>query len=174
MLAFQAGEQAAFVSIVERYQRRVYNYLLRCTGDPEAARDLLQATFERMIEAAPRWEPRSRLSTWVYTIATNLARDRSRRAASQPDTRAFHDGSTAAAGGAGPERAAARGQLRAGIVRAVRNLPAHEREAFVLGKYEGRSYDEIAQILGCSEGAVKVRVHRAMKRLQTALAEWIR
>jgi len=56
----------------------------------------------------------------------------------------------------------------------VRALPEHEQEAFLLGKFEGRSYAEIAEILGTTEGAIKVRIHRAMKTLQTSLGEWLR
>ena len=174
--AVSAGDACAFDELYERYADRLYNYLRRRAGD--AAEDLLQLTFLRAFEAAERWEPRASVSSWLYTIATNLARDHVRREAvrSTPTVDPHSDGSQEherdAAGA--PESELSRSELRGQLERAVRALPEHEQEAFLLGKFEGRSYAEIAEILGTTEGAVKVRIHRAMKALQTSLGEWLR
>jgi RNA polymerase sigma-70 factor (ECF subfamily) len=175
MLAYQAGDRTAFEEIFERYHRRIFAYLRRHRSEPEVAEDLFQATFLRVHEARARYQPTAAFSTWLYTIATNLLRDEARRnpgggrAAPTADV-----GETAAAPDRhGPEKSASRSELRARISAAVRGLPVEQREAFVLGKYEGRGYEEIGEILGCSVGAVKVRVHRAMLGLRAALAETI-
>ena len=171
--ALRGGDDRAFDELYERYADRLFNYLRRRVS--EAAEDLLQQTFLRAFEAAERWEPRASVSTWLYTIATNLARDHARREAvrsvpgeATPERFPQRDVSGA------PESEVSLSELRGQLERAVRALPEHEQEAFLLGKFEGRSYAEIAEILGTTEGAIKVRIHRAMKSLQTSLGEWLR
>jgi len=172
--AVRGGDERAFDELYERYADRLFNYLRRRAGD--AAEDLLQQTFLRAFEAADRWQPRASVSAWLYTIATNLARDHARREVVRsvpgqgtPPERFPQRDVTGA-----PESELSRSELREQLERAVRALPEHEQEAFVLGKFEGRSYAEIAEILDTTEGAIKVRIHRAMKTLQTSLGEWLR
>jgi RNA polymerase sigma-70 factor (ECF subfamily) len=172
--AMRGSDERAFYELYERYADRLFNYLRRRAGD--AAEDLLQQTFLRAFEAADRWQPRASVSAWLYTIATNLARDHARREVVRstpgqgtPPERFPQRDVTGA-----PESELSRSELRGQLERAVRALPEHEQEAFLLGKFEGRSYAEIAEILGTTEGAIKVRIHRAMKTLQTSLGEWLR
>jgi len=172
--AMRGSDERAFYELYERYADRLFNYLRRRAGD--AAEDLLQQTFLRAFEAADRWQPRASVSAWLYTIATNLARDHARREVVRsvpgqgtPPERFPQRDVTGA-----PESELSRSELREQLERAVRALPEHEQEAFVLGKFEGRSYAEIAEILDTTEGAIKVRIHRAMKTLQTSLGEWLR
>lgn len=176
MLAYQAGDPRAFEELFDRYKGRIYNYFIRHLSDWAVAEDLFQKTFLRVHEARERYRPSASLATWIYTIATNLLRDEVRkekaRPAEQPLERTRDHAGPAAAGAPSPERLASRAQLREQIVGAVHALPPEQREAFILGKYEGRSYREIAEILGCSEGAVKVRIHRGVKSLRAALGEF--
>ncbi|MGH7819493.1 MAG: RNA polymerase sigma factor [Candidatus Binatia bacterium] len=173
MLAYGAGDAKAFEELFDRYKGRIYRYFLRHVSDWAVAEDLFQKTFLRVHEARERYRPSASFATWIYTIATNLLRDELRKeglAGELPidGARPNHE---PVQEGAGPEGRASRAELRDRIARAVRELPIEQREAFVLGKYEGRGYLEIAEILGCSEGAVKVRIHRAIKALREALGE---
>jgi len=172
--AVRGGDDRAFDELYERYADRLFNYLRRRAG--HAAEDLLQQTFLRAFEAAERWEPRASVSSWLYTIATNLARDHARREVvrSAPGEATPAERFPQRDGAGAPESELSRSELRGQLERAVRGLPEHEQEAFLLGKFEGRSYAEIAEILGTTEGAIKVRIHRAMKTLQTSLGEWLR
>lgn len=172
--ALRGGEEGAFDELYGRYADRLFNFLRRRVGD--AADDLLQQTFLRAFEAAERWEARASVSTWLYTIAANLARDHARREvvrSGRAEAGALEPSPELDAPSA-PEHELSRRELRAQLERAVRALPEHEQEAFLLGKFDGLSYAEIAEILGSTEGAIKVRIHRAMKTLQTSLGEWLR
>ena len=168
MLAFARGDERCWEQLVGRYDQRIFNYLLRSTDDRATAEDLLQATFLRVVEARERYRPSARFSTWIYTIAANLARDEARRSARRSAARPV-DCDTDASSRPGPEREAASLELRRRVAEAMRALPEDSREALILGKYEGRSYDEIAAILGCSVGAVTVRIHRAIGLLRKTL-----
>lgn len=177
MLAYQAGDPRAFEELFDRYKSRIYNYFLRHLSDWTVAEDLFQKTFLRVHEARSRYQPSASFATWIYTIATNLLRDELRKKGARPPELPIEGpgpgaGREPAEDRANPERGASRAELRGRIAAAVRALPIEQREAFILGKYEGRAYQEIAEILGCSEGAVKVRIHRAVKSLREALGEF--
>jgi RNA polymerase sigma-70 factor (ECF subfamily) len=168
MLAIAAGQSGCWPLLVGRYEKRVYNYLLRSTRDPATAEDLLQSTFMRVFEARARYQPSARFATWIYTIATNLLRDELRRQGRwqiadevepEQDLPDPH----------GPEQQAEHGEVRDRVMRAIGELPDGMRQALILGKYEGRSYAEIAGILGCSVTAATVRVHRALGLLRQRL-----
>lgn len=179
MLAYQAGRIEAFEKLFDRYKSRIYDYFLRHIGDWAVAEDLFQKTFLRLHDARARYQPTASFVSWIYTIATNLLRDEVRKERNRPQAQRTAETSPAetveqqpAAERAGPEMALGRRELRDRISAAVRALPVEQKEAFILGKYEGRSYQEIAEILGCSEGAVKVRIHRALKVLKISLGEF--
>lgn len=173
MLAYRAGDAAAFETLFQRYQRRIYNYFLRHLGDWTVAEDLFQKTFLRLHEARGRYQPTAAFATWLYTIATNLLRDELARRGSSPKLEPVAEDVPAepvhGAAGGSPERRVAAAEVRDRIRAAVRRLPAEQREAFILGKYEGRPSREIAAILGCTEGAARVRIHRAIKTLRMSL-----
>lgn len=173
MLAYQAGDAAAFETLFQRYQRRIYNYLLRHLGDWTVAEDLFQRTFLRLHEARGRYQPTAAFATWLYTIATNLLRDelakRGSRPRLEPGAEDAPEQPVHRVSGGSPEHRVAASELCERIRAAVRGLPAEQREAFILGKYEGRSCREIAAILGCTEGAARVRIHRAIKALRVSL-----
>lgn len=180
MLSYKAGDRAAFEELFSRYKSRIYNYFLRHLGDWATAEDLFQKTFLRLHEARERYHPTAAFSTWIYTIATNLLRDESAKLKVRPPLAAIAEEKPAelsavtlqAGDRANPEEILSEGELRKRIATAVRALPLEQREAFVLAKYEGRGCREIANIVGSTEGAVKVRIHRAVKALRISLGEF--
>lgn len=174
MLAYGAGDREAFEELFERYRDRIYRYLLRHHGDWTVAEDLFQRTFLKMHEARRRYRPTSSFASWIYTIATNLLRDEARsRGASTIEPAGERPIPERADETSAPDGPALGRELAERIATAVRQLPPDQREAFVLGKYEGLGYREVAQILGCSEGAVKVRIHRALKALGQVVREHV-
>ena len=156
------GVTAALATLFERHHARVYGYCLRMTGNRASAEDLVQDVFMKMLKYKATFKDDSDLVPWMFGIARNscLAHLK-RRAAEQP--RAAVDGEQT------PEVAAEElsDERQSELVRAaLLRLPAERREILVLSRFEYKSYDEIARVLDCSVGAVKVRAHRAMKQLR--------
>lgn len=172
MLAYGAGDPAAFTELFERYRDRIYRYFLRHQSDWTVAEDLFQRTFLKLHDARHRYRPTSSFASWIYTIATNLLRDEARSRGVRTIETAGDRPLPERADETSPEGMTLGRELAERIAAAVRELPPDQREAFILGKYEGLAYREVADILGCSEGSVKVRIHRAVKTLGEALREY--
>jgi RNA polymerase sigma-70 factor (ECF subfamily) len=160
----------SFEALVERYSSEIYAYLWRLLRDPELASDVLQDTFLRAWRAFPRLRHHDHLRAWLYTIATNRARSvhraRARRESGYarlndelPDPRASVAGQ------------AADRDLRRQVLAAVDRLPAKQRQALVLRRYQELGYDEIAAIMGGSMEAARTNVHLAQERLRRWLSE---
>ena len=166
------GDPLAFGVLVDRYQTRLLNFVNRTIGDRERAEDLVQEAFVRVHRHVHRFDQTKKFSTWVYTIASNLAKNELRNRSRSPlvffqqtargDSREadrrpleFEDP------GARPDDEFHRQHLREAVETSVAKLPAHHREVFVLRELEGRSYEEIAEITGTNLGTVKSRLNRA-------------
>jgi RNA polymerase sigma factor (sigma-70 family) len=162
MRQVRGGRTAALATLFERHHARIYGYCLRMTGNRAAAEDLVQDVFMKMLKYKATFKDDSELVPWMFGIARNscLAHLK-RRAADQVPLAAEHVEA--------PDTAdeTPRDDRESELVRAaLLRLPAERREVLVLSRYEYKSYDEIARVLDCSVGAVKVRVHRAMKQLR--------
>ena len=176
MARVQAGDLDAFEPLVRRYERRLFGYFLNLVEDPATAADLAQETFVRVYRAAGRYQESGKFESWLFRIAANLVRSRQRR----PDQRMPHLSLEEAPAGARelashgrearPDEAAWRAELRDALQKALPRLPFVFREAVLLRDVEGRSYREIAEMLGVEEGTVKSRAHRGRKHLKELLA----
>jgi RNA polymerase sigma-70 factor (ECF subfamily) len=170
MAAFCAGDEGAFSALYERHATTMFRFLRRLVGQRELAEDVLQTTFLSVVRARGRYQPGTNVRSWFYAIAANAARDALRRAR----VRSIEQRLPADAGPAAeiPDLSAA-GEadpaLRAALGAALDALPADQREAVVLHHLEGLSFPEIADILGISAGAAKVRAHRGYERLRVRL-----
>jgi RNA polymerase sigma-70 factor (ECF subfamily) len=168
--AFLDGEERAFGMLVERYQTRLLNFIYRTIGDRERGEDLVQEVFIRVYRHLHRFDRSKKFSTWVYTIASNLAKNELRNRSRNPlvffqtikknwqdDDRPlqFEDATTR------PDDLYRKRHLRELVEQSVRQLPEHHRQVFVLRELEGKSYEEIAEITGCNLGTVKSRLNRA-------------
>lgn len=170
MLAYQAGDEAAFDRLVEIHSPPLYSLLTRFLGPSPRREDLVQEVFLRLIRARERYVPTAKLSTWLYRIAFNLAaneRERSdRRGESALDEAAETVDETVGTPSAALEAD--------DVVRAVRGaiaaLPDNQRMALILAKYDGLAYAEVAQVLESSEKAVKSLIHRAREKLRASLS----
>lgn len=168
--AFLGGEERAFTELVERYQTRLLNFIYRTIGDRERAEDLVQEVFIRVYRHLHRFDRTKKFSTWVYTIASNLAKNELRNRSRNPlvlfqairanwddEERPLQFEDTTAR----PDDMFRRRHLRALVEETVARLPEHHRQVFVLRELEGKSYEEIAEITDCNLGTVKSRLNRA-------------
>lgn len=164
------GQTRAFDAIVDRYQSRLLNFIYRTVGDRERSEDLVQEVFIRVHRHLARFDQSKKFSTWIYTIASNLAKNELRNRSRNPIV-LFQ---TMTAGWEDEERPLEfedpasrpddlfrKRHVRSLVEQTVAQLPLHHREVFVLRELEGRSYEEIAEITHCNLGTVKSRLNRA-------------
>ncbi|MDP6016167.1 MAG: RNA polymerase sigma factor [Candidatus Latescibacteria bacterium] len=162
------GDEEASRELVERHQDRVYRLSYRLTGDVEAARDITQDTFLRLLQNLRRIEDGQALTRWLTRTATNLTRDRwrTRRDTVEFDD-SFEEGSRSSS-----SHLVEDAQLGERIQRALMELPHRYREAFVLRHVEDLSHEQMCDQLGIGLSAVKVRIHRACHMLRELLPEY--
>lgn len=169
--AYLNDSERAFDVLVERYQTRLLNFIYRTVGDRERAEDLVQEVFVRVYRHLGRFDRSKKFSTWIYTIASNLAKNELRNRSRNPLV--FFQSLTKGFGGeeerpvefedsrTRPDDLFHKRHLREVVDDSVAKLPVHHREVFVLRELEGKSYEEIAEITHCNLGTVKSRLNRA-------------
>ncbi|HEV8321632.1 MAG TPA: RNA polymerase sigma factor [Myxococcota bacterium] len=171
------GDDRAFNELYQRHRRPLHAYLGRlAAGDARAAEEMVQETLERLYKGRGGFDPNRRFRPWLYTIATNVARDRARRASTHRETHADPElwlANLPAPPADGPEAALAARRLMNAAEHAVLALPENERAAFLLVRRAGLEYREAASVLGCSVPAFKMRVSRALERLAHALEPYL-
>jgi RNA polymerase sigma-70 factor (ECF subfamily) len=189
MLRFQRGDEGAFDELVRRHQQGVRTLTLRYVGDPAAADDLAQEVFLRVHHARASYQPLAKFTTWLHRIAANLClnelRDRE-KFRPIPESVLSGDGGRGTAGegnGAGlpdagvadpPSSGLEREELRRAVAAAVHALPPNQRMAVILFRWQGCSYQEIAESLDVSVKAVKSLLSRAKENLAQSLARHVR
>jgi RNA polymerase sigma-70 factor (ECF subfamily) len=170
MRIVQAGDFSPASEIYERYSSRIYNFAFRFLRNSEAAEDATQEVFVKMLKHANQFHGDAKLSTWLFSITANWCRDYLRKADNKPKESDDVLVTLPASGENSPERNLEQKENEQRITKALAALTPEQREAILLSRYQGLSYAEIAQISGCSEGAVKTRVFRAMETLKKALS----
>ena len=162
MLALGSGELAAFDTLFRRHYATVHALCARLTSSGEAADDLAQETFLRILRHRTTFRGDALFTTWMYSIARNVCINhmqsvkRSRLTATQwLEARAL-----GSASGEGP------GDRHSLLAEALERLPSDKREVLVLCRYHDLPFDEVGKILGCSAGAARVRAHRALSALR--------
>lgn len=161
-----AGHRDAFRLLISRYSDPLYRHALCMTGSPDVAEDVLQLSFIKAYQHLS--EVRGRFDAWVFRIVANGCKDwlknirRSHLSYEEDDQPSQQ---------ATPDEELDRTELRSDLDRALASLPASLREAFIMKHVEGRSYEEMADLLGTTVGALKMRVHRAREALQALLEE---
>ena len=180
--AFLDGDSRAFSELVGRYDKRLLNFIYRTVGDRERAQDLVQETFVRVYRHLHRFDQTKKFSTWIYTIASNLAKNELRNRSRNPlvlfqtikknweaDHRPLEWEDTKLR----PDDLFRKRHLKELVERAVAELPEHHRIVFVLRELEGKTYEEIAEITGCNLGTVKSRLNRARNNFARIIAPFL-
>jgi len=186
MLQVRDDVQGAFETLVERYQHRLLGVLTHLVGDPADAEDLTQEVFLRIYRARKGYRPKARFSTWLFTVANNLAlnhvRGKGRALAQGEGSAAKGTGSQAllpaverAEGREGTPSAQARQVELSAVVRsAMESLGEDQKLAVLLNKFEEMSYAEIAEVMNRSESAIKSLLARARNSLREQLEPYFR
>lgn len=177
-----ARDESAFNELVRTYERRVFALVYRMLGRRDEAEDIAQEVFVQVFKAIDTFRGESKLSTWIYRIAVNLCKNRSkylsrRHLSDQDDIDAMAERvPLSAAKGVSvgdvsrPDDLVEGMQLEAVVKRAIAELEEEFREVLILRDVEDLSYEEIASITGLPDGTVKSRIHRARAQLR-ALVE---
>lgn len=182
LVAYAAGDAAAFAQLYARHERPLFRFLRRSLGSVATAEELLQEVWMAVVRNADNYEPRGRFTSWLYGIARNRLIDhwRAQRetvsldaAANDPIDAPLPLIETLAADTCcGPEaQAVSRAQARA-FMSAVEQLPAPQREAFLLHAEVGMTVEQVAALTGVGQQTAKSRLRYAMSRLRAALEQW--
>jgi RNA polymerase sigma factor (sigma-70 family) len=169
MRIVQAGDFSPASEIYDRYSGRIYNFAFRFLKNAEAAEDAVQEVFVKMLKHANQFQGDAKLSTWLFSITANWCRDHLRKADNKAKDSDDVLVTLPASSENAPDRNLERRENELRVRKALEALTPEQREAILLSRYQGLSYAEIAQIAGCSEGAVKTRVFRAMETLKKTL-----
>ncbi len=167
-------DQSALAELMERWQRPIFRFVYRQLGESEAAEELTQEAFWRIWRARAAYRPEGKFSAFLFRTAARLCMDHYRRRPRRPiqDSERALEVAPAAIGFSADD-AACEHQLAEALERALAGLPEKQRLALQLGRFEGRNYQEIAEILECSVGAVEQLIFRARARLRLALADFL-
>jgi RNA polymerase sigma-70 factor, ECF subfamily len=183
MLRVKQGDAAAFTELVQKYKQPVMNVAYRMLRDQNEAEDLAQNVFVQVHRSAQRYQVASKFSTWLFTIARNLCLNEIRRRSRHPvesldqphpqkDTQPlyeFEDTRTFS-----PPDKLLHSELEQKIELALIELPENQRLAIVLCRQDELSYEDIAQVLGCSLSATKSLIHRGRETLKHKLKPYLR
>jgi len=179
MRYFQAGREEAFTILMQRYQQRLYHYLIRYTRNHEDAEDIVQETFIRVYNSRNAYEEVARFSTWLYTIGGNLMRTQFKKQQRMQTTsinqqdeetgyiRQIPDLDSS------PDEKVNTSITLSMVRKALRELPEEYSELLNLREYKDLSYEEISTAVNLPMGTVKSRINRGRSRLQTLLVNVI-
>jgi RNA polymerase sigma factor (sigma-70 family) len=173
MLAVRDGELSKLGALFERHHRALFDFFARMTGSRVIAEDLVQEVFLRILKYRGTFRGDSRFKVWMFHIARNVRIDHYRRS---PREEFLHENGAAALR-CSESSAAVRLERREHILLlecALLRLPEDKREVLILSRYQDMKYEQIAQVMGCETGAVKVRVHRALKALRDIFMKLVR
>ena len=160
------GDRDAFRILVRRHQDMLYGHAMRMTGQSDVAADLVQESLVKAYTSLDRCRNPDRFGAWAFRIVANRCKDYLKNV--RRSNVALED-TGPMAGDMDPEDDLEREELRGRLDGALARLPEDQREAFVMKHEEGRSYSEMAELVGMSVGALKMRVHRARETLQEML-----
>ena len=184
MLRYRDGDKAAFESLYGRYEKPLFDFIYRMVPDSTETESLFQETFLRLVRAKRKYRATAQFKTWLFQIAVNLCRDRSR--GMKHRSHLSLNSPLTAQGGCRSElqdlvsdpspavdKCVEDGELQSAVKGAVSSLPEDEQLVVVLREYQGMKYSEIAEVMDRPIGTLKSINHRAHERLRNALARYL-
>ena len=180
MARIAEGDEDAFEILVNRHQTSILNLVYRFIGDRTQAKDLAQEVFLKVWQSAQNYEPKAKFTTWIYRITANLCFNElksARRKKWFSFNRSNEDGDhtfeeTLSDSAPSAEDLLLENERNCQISDALQSLPENQRMALILKRYDGLSYQEIAQVIGCSVSAVESLLVRAKRTLQEKLKNY--
>lgn len=182
MLRVKRGDRAAFTELVEKFKQPVMNFVYGTLRDETEAEDIAQTVFVQVWKSRDRYERTAKFSTWLFTIARNLCLNEIRRRSRHPaesleDSHSEHEDQPARQYEDKkiflPNDNVLQGELAQKIEEALAALPENQRTAILLCRKDEVSYEEIAEILGCSLSATKSIIHRGRETLKEKLKPYL-
>jgi len=184
MLEHGKGSEEAYTVLVRRHQRGVLNYTYRMVQNRHIAEELTQEVFLALVKNGSRYQPTAKFTTYLYTIASNIVSKEWARRKRRPKFFSLsgwwnneEDDSFNPLDHVGDEKANVlaafqRGEISEAVNEALRHLPEHQRETFVLRRFQDLSYEEIAEVLEVPVGTIKSRIVRAERALRPYLEKY--
>ncbi len=176
MLRVKAGDDACFAELLDRYRVPVIHFVYRMVQNQHVAEELAQDVFLRVYKARKGYEPSAKFTTWLFRIATHIALNAIRDGRGERAVESLDDEESPALHiqdrRSNIEQDLLEDARLSEIRRAVQALPAKQRAAVLMHKYQEMDYSQIAQVLGCSESAVKSLLFRAYETLRRKLAHF--
>lgn len=176
---------SAFNTLVWRWEKPMYNFILRYLGKRDEARDLTQQVFIKVYRNLARLKDRERFSSWIYQIAANLCRDmikQKRRRQSFSLENLQESGALEEAAHAEltllpdaalhPDRVVSRSELKGILEKALQEIPEEQRIVVIMKEYQGLKFTEIAEALGLSVNTIKSRMYYGLSALKKILTQW--
>jgi RNA polymerase sigma-70 factor (ECF subfamily) len=181
MQRLAGGHEAALNDLMARHGRPVFQFLCRMLGNEDDANDLAQETFVRVYQHRASFRPGAKFTTWLYTIAANLARNHHRWVSRHPkvsldtesETTGQSIGDVLPSAEPSPDGVAVAAERAAAVRAAVDNLPADMREVIILCEWQDLSAAEAAAILDTTPKAIDNRLYRARNLLRDWLKKWL-
>ncbi len=182
MLRVKRGDRAAFAALVEKYRQPLFNFIFRTLRDETETEDVAQNVFLQVYKSRDRYQRTAKFSTWLFTIARNLCLNEIRRRTRHPadsldethadnedqPSRQYVDKSVFL-----PLENVLHGELARKVEEALADLPENQRTAILLCRQDELSYEEIAEVLGCSLSATKSLIHRGRETLKDKLKPYL-
>lgn len=173
MLAFQRGDESAFAALFELYRARVLNTAYHFLGDKDAAQDVAQEVFVKIHTSRKTYRPDAAFSTWLYRVTANACFDELRKRKRSSIILPEDTAELVADPAASPEAQAESNELAREVRSAIASLPESQRIAVVLQRYEGLSYQQIADVLKTSVPAIESLLFRAKHSLRVRLSAYV-
>jgi len=177
MLRVKAGDRDAFAKLVEKHQRGIFNAAYRYVNDSTGAEDLAQEVFIKVWKARERYEPTAKFTTWLYHIASNLCLNEVRDRARHKIVQVVPGEALEGAGDGGfdrPTKKVRQDEMVEEVRDAIESLPAGQRMAVILDKYQGFTDQEIGDAMGLTVPAVKSLLFRARENLRKRLEKYVK
>lgn len=167
MLKVKSGDLDKMGLLFERYKRPLYGFLLKMCREENSSEDMLQTVFYRMLKYRHTFTGEGEFRTWMYHLARNVFNDeaeKNKKHREQQDVKEYEE---SIAGGKQADEELHKNQDVKTLQNAMNLLNEEYREVLILSRYQDLKYSEIAQLLNTTEGNVKVKIHRALKQLQS-------
>jgi len=170
MLRVRDGEVEKLGVLYERHRTPLFNFFVRLTGRAAAGEDLVHDVFLRMLKYRHTFDTQNRFTSWMYQIARNAHFDWWRKRQHEV-SEAINKSDSVPSPDPAPDLKLRQNQEVTLLQTALAGLPLESREVLILSRFQNLNYEEIARILDCSVGAVKMRVHRALRELKEKFSQ---